>query len=239
MYSIIIPTYNNPARLGSLQKYLIPCLESLQKYCYESSVEIIVVSNGCGKSCLEYLKNYSYKYENIKIIHTPHPLGYSKATNLGIKIASNDYIVLLNDDTVLLEQPLNLWLHLLKEPLNNVNTVISGPLVNSFEGNEFLIGFCLMVKKWFFDKYGLLDESLFPGWGEDIDLCLRAKKYNLDFKKVGSASQSCVSNNLCVGSFPIFHVGEATFHAYPELVQQSLKLHDIIRRRIKNNYYKL
>lgn len=238
MYSIIVPTYNPAERIGSIHAYLRPCLESLYRTCSENLVEIIVVSNGCSKSVIEYLKNFSIKYQNFKFIHNPLPLGYAKATNLGIKIASNDYIVLLNDDTVLLEQPKDFWLQTLKNPLLDTKTCISGVLDDIFLGERFLIGFCLMIKKEFLSKYGLLDEEFSPGWGEDIDICLRAKKYGFDFQRVGKIDLTKTDNSFISGDFPIYHKGEATFSDFPNLIPQCLKLHEKMKGRILSNYYK-
>ena len=41
-YSIIIPTYNH------LNDYLIPCINSIERYTDLDNYEIIVIANGCS-----------------------------------------------------------------------------------------------------------------------------------------------------------------------------------------------
>src|SRR5258708_7523634 len=100
-YSIIIPTYQH------FQDCLLPCIESVLKYTDISNIEIIIIANGCNDGTNEYL--LSLDKNLFKIIIDEKPLGYTKATNLGIKEASGEYIILLNNDILLLDQPKNLW----------------------------------------------------------------------------------------------------------------------------------
>jgi len=106
-YSVVIPTYNH------CEDLLKPCVESLLKYSRISDVELIISANGCKDTTFEYLGSLREKFnylglkDNLKIVWSAEALGFSRATNAGIEIATTDLIVLLNNDTLLLEQPKN------------------------------------------------------------------------------------------------------------------------------------
>ena len=98
-YSVVIPTYNH------LDDFLKPCLQSIVKYTNLNNTEVIVVANGCVDSTADYVRDLSNTYPSIKLINEKEGLGYTKATNIGIKASLGEYVVLLNNDTVLLIGP--------------------------------------------------------------------------------------------------------------------------------------
>lgn len=218
-YSIIIPTYNH------LEDCLKPCVESIRTYTDLSNVEVIIVANGCTDGTREYIQNLPSQF---KIIWHDEALGYTRATNIGIKAAKGEYLVLLNNDTVLMPQPTDTWLNLMVQPfLNDSDVAVTGPLGNYCpDANEtFMIFFCVMISKKAMLDVGLLDEIFSPGFGEDTDFCMRAK--NLGYKivqvPVGEKLQvvEVADNRLHMyadgktqtntGTFPIYHKGEGTF----------------------------
>ena len=232
-FSIIIPIYIPSSNIQHLDKYLKPCVDSIRKFSSPDKYELIIVSNGSCSMVVGYLA--SLNYSNVSFYHTKNPLGFAKAINIGLSIAKYENIILLNDDTVLLEQPVDFWLDCLESPTTDGRTVITGPSLNYFMGLKFIIGFCLLVKKSFIDKYGKLDEEFSPGWGEDIDLCLRAKQHGFFIKQVGHNTH--VHNDLVVGSFPIYHKGEATFNTRPDFVELGRNLHKKMEQRVLSGYY--
>ena len=88
MISVIIPTYKEPDALDV-------CLNSLFKGQVNQN-EIIVVVDGF----YELNKPVLDKYPEIKIINFPENKGAVMATNWGIYNASNDFILVANDDNV-------------------------------------------------------------------------------------------------------------------------------------------
>lgn len=229
--SIIVPTYNSIENTAKTFKYLEPCLKSVVSNTNMHENELIIVANGCSQDTLNVLTSYCNKYKNTRFVWDSKPLGYSRATNLGIKIARGENTILLNDDARILN---NDWIDILSSGFDD-NTVITGPLESDFHGHKFLIGFLISVKSWFFNRFGLLDENLHPGFGEDIDLCLRAKKLGFNFKCISNNNGTRDTYNL--GSFPVFHEGEATYNLYPDLVKQGKDLHTVLLDRISNGYY--
>src|SRR5262249_5606155 len=91
--SVVIVTYNNL----SLTRL---CLESLFRNTDHPNYEVIVVDNDSSDDTQSYLVKLSERYENLKIILNETNLGFAKANNQGIRLSSGDYIVLLNNDTI-------------------------------------------------------------------------------------------------------------------------------------------
>ena len=154
--SIVIPTYNN------CEKYLKPCIESILKYTEMTDVELVISANGCTDNTLPYLNYLSTIVPRLLVVWSDEPLGYPKATNEGIKICTADKIILLNNDTVLLDQPQDQWLEILDNPFRaNPQCGISCIIKTHSEaaGRDFAIFFCVMVHRKVFDAIGLLNEE--------------------------------------------------------------------------------
>ena len=169
-YSIVIPSFNHCNDL------LIPCINSIIKYSNLDEVEICISANGCTDNTENYLKELSKQYpNNIKYHFDPNPLGYSKATNIGIKLAAGKYIVLLNNDCIILESNKNEWLERLESPFTNPTVGISGIhfIHSRITNRPFLVFFVVMILKTVFDEIGLLDEDFGIGGGEDTEFCWR------------------------------------------------------------------
>jgi len=207
-YSIVIPTYNH------LEDCLKPCLESLKKYTELSTVEVIVVANGCTDGTKAYVESLG---DPFKLIWMDKPSGYIKPTNLGIKSAKGEYVILLNNDTELNPQHKNFWIDILEKPfIDNPSVGISGPRKawNECVEHEYLIFFCVMMRRSLFEEIGLLDESFGIGYHEDIDFCINAQKagyklaevpYDVTYTKenMGNEGRDC--------PFPMRHAGGSTF----------------------------
>jgi glycosyltransferase involved in cell wall biosynthesis len=211
-YSIVIPTYNH------CEKYLKPCVDSILKYSNIKDIELIISYNGCTdntKRYLDYLISCFEFYgcgQNIKFFKSDHALGYSKACNRGIELATCDKIVLLNNDTILLKQEINQWLQMLEAPFLRDETVgISGPVVQNSPdaGRDFCVFFCVMIDRKVFNKIGLLNEEYGVGTGEDVEFCIEAE--NAGFKMV-QLGEKTLAKDFWVGALPIYHVGEGTVH---------------------------
>jgi GT2 family glycosyltransferase len=86
--SVIIPNFNG-------QSFLKNCLDSL--YNQKIPLEVIVIDNGSEDGSVDYIKSIS----NIILIENKENLGFAKAVNQGIAISSNEFVFLLNNDTVI------------------------------------------------------------------------------------------------------------------------------------------
>lgn len=215
--SIVIPTQNH------LQDFLKPCLESIIKYTDLSNVEIIVVANGCTDDTVEWLYEQGYiglspntgGKNSIKFIclNFLEAIGFTRAVNEGIKVSAGEFVVILNNDVMLLNQPVNQWLQMLLEPFKEENVGITGPMIVNCPSTHrrFVIFFCVMVRRKLFDKVGLLDEVFNPGYGEDVDFCIKAQDSGYRLAQVPSKTDAYYAYSRMSGEFPIWHRGGGTF----------------------------
>lgn len=206
-YSVVIPTYNN------CESCLKPCIDSIIKHSNMDDVELIVSANGCTDNTQAYLNYLVTAVPNLKVIWNKKALGYPAATNRGIEAATTDKIVLLNNDTILLDQAKNQWLEMLEAPfLQDERVGLSGPIVQHSPdaGRDFCVFFCVMIHRKVFDKIGLLNEEYGVGTGEDAEFSIEA--VNAGFVMVEVAPKELLSQEMYRGGFPIYHKGEATVH---------------------------
>ncbi|MEO0310851.1 MAG: hypothetical protein RIQ89_508 [Bacteroidota bacterium] len=91
--SIIIVNYN-------VQFFLEQCIKSALKAIDGMKAEIIVIDNNSVDGSMAMMRN---SFPHIKCIVNKDNRGFSVANNQGIKIASGEYILLLNPDTVVEE----------------------------------------------------------------------------------------------------------------------------------------
>ena len=89
LVSIVSVNFNQPVVTGEL-------IESLTKITYPA-IEVIVVDNG---STVGNLEEIVQKYSTVKLIKSDVNLGFAGGNNLGIRQAAGDYILLLNNDTL-------------------------------------------------------------------------------------------------------------------------------------------
>jgi glycosyltransferase involved in cell wall biosynthesis len=217
-----------------------------------SDVELIVSANGCTDNTEQYLNDLSAKFNSIgcgshfKHIISSVPLGYSRANNVALNVASGDRIVLLNNDTILLPQERNTWLSKLEyqfmiDPRCGISAVSIGP--SEPAGQDFAIFFCVMIDKMVFKSIGLLNEEYGKGGGEDTEFCIEAQRAGFTMRL---AAEAVWDGSQFVGGIPIYHKGEGTMHdakLVPDwndvFLQNSLKLakkynRDWYRWRISN-----
>ena len=198
LISIVVLTYNN-------LNYTKLCLDSITKFTAYPNYEIIIVDNNSTDNTKEYLELFKNNNPSkAKVILNATNLGFAGGNNIGIRESSGDYIMLLNNDTIVTRG----WLtNLLKHLEQNPNLAMVGPVTNSI-GNEakifvdyanmqeldrfahkhtlshqgqlitnpnVLALFCTLIRKEIFQKE-LLDEQFGIGMFEDDDLSYRVKK---------------------------------------------------------------
>lgn len=233
--SIIIPTHNN-------KEILEKCLNSIKKYTTLDpiKIEIIVVSNGCGKDTIDYLNNEKNlkSFNNcLKSVIIYKQLSFAKACNIGMKEADGFFFILLNNDTELLEQKKDEWIKILLKPFKmTLRTAASGPLMKKepYCIYSFLLFFCVMISREAIDKIGYLDESFKIGGGEDIDWCARAQSLGMNI--IDISTWKGLENDNIIGSFPIFHKGSVTVNKISNWDKFFLKNMFIIAKRYNITY---
>ena len=198
--SVIVLTYNNL----DLTK---ACLDSILRWSDYPNIEIIIVDNASTDGSPDYLTAFQKKHPQIKLLLNENNLGFAAGNNVGLKAATGDYLVMLNNDTVVTPG----WLLTMLRHLQADDTIgLIGPVTNNI-GNEAKINieynnlkemlplamqyttnhmgrhfpiktaafFCVMLPRKVFEKVGLLDEDFGRGFFEDDDYCRRVEQLNL------------------------------------------------------------
>ena len=198
-----------------------------------TDIELVISANGCTDNTAKYLEYLATAIPNLYVVWNDEPLGFAKAINQGIVNTIGHKIVLLNNDTLLLEQPKNDWLKRLD--IGDIASVLTlnSPITNQ----SFAVFFCTMIDRQVFDDIGVLDESFKTGGCEDIDFCKRATDAGFRLIDVGYR-----------GDFPIYHAAEGTVHDTSLVQDWSQKFHanelrlakkwntDHYRYLLSNNY---
>jgi GT2 family glycosyltransferase len=91
--SIIIINYNG-------EGYINACFDSIYNQCKGFSFEIIVVDNNSSDGSVSIIEK---EYSNIRLIKNKENKGFASANNTAVAQAKGDYILLLNNDTLLVE----------------------------------------------------------------------------------------------------------------------------------------
>ncbi len=193
--SIIILVYNQ-------LHYTKLCLESIKQHTRRPH-EIIIVDNASTDGTPEYLRRYKALNTNVRVIANAKNMGFSAGNNQGLALARGDYVVLLNNDTIVTQG----WLKRMLVVFEQYPDVgIVGPVSDNVGGMqqvrqtgyqnieemhqfanqwaaghagqsaEFfrVIGFCLMARAAVINRIGGLDEQFGTGNFEDDDFCVRA-----------------------------------------------------------------
>lgn len=91
--SIIIVNWNTRELLGN-------CLKSIQETVHDLSHEIIVVDNASGDGSAEMLRR---DFPRVRLIANEENRGFGAANNQAIRVMEGRYALLLNSDTLLME----------------------------------------------------------------------------------------------------------------------------------------
>lgn len=89
LISVIIPVYK-------VQEHLNRCIESIVGQTH-NNLEIILVDDGSPDNCPKMCDEWAKKDKRIKILHIENS-GVANARNIGIKIATGDYIAFVDSD---------------------------------------------------------------------------------------------------------------------------------------------
>ncbi len=132
MVSVIVLTYNNETMNRQ-------CIDSILNQTAYASYELIIVDNHSTDSTVDYLEELQrQKLPRVTVILNEENLGFAGGNNCGIRCAKGDYILLLNNDTVVTRG----WLtQMVKHLEQNPQYGMCNPVTNSI-GNESKIIAC-------------------------------------------------------------------------------------------------
>lgn len=174
--SIVIPTYNK-------YEYTRKCLATVRRLTYPS-LEVVVVDNASADGTPELLAK---EYPWVRVIRNTRNLGYAGGCNIGIQNTGGEYVLLLNNDTEIVDFGL---IEGLVTPLESDPTLAaSGPRIVDYEDHDLVVfdgvpdaygfldvsGVAVLLRRKALEAVGLFDEGFFAYY-EDRDLYARFKK---------------------------------------------------------------
>ncbi len=194
--SVVVLTYNNLALTQA-------CLASIEQRSDWPDLELIVVDNASTDGSPEWLAQWARERPDAKLILNERNLGFAAGNNVGLAAASGEYLVVLNNDTVVTRG----WVRTLVNHMRRVPQIgLLGPITNNI-GNEARVEtryasvddmpaeaealtlanaglrmplrtaafFCVMLRRAVYAQIGGLSEDYGLGFFEDDDYCRRAE----------------------------------------------------------------
>lgn len=202
--AIIITTFNQ-------EKLLFRNIETFKKRTSYKDYKVYLVDDS-GKG--EIGRKIKKKFPFVDVTTNKDNLGFSKSNNIGIKKAIKnydpDYVLLLNDDTEVIQKD---WLKILvnigekNEDVGILGSKLIYPdgslqniggylrkweIVKELKNRsdvfevDHVMGAFMLIKRDVIRKVGFLDEIYSPYLLEDTDYCLRAKKKGFKIFSVGN-----------------------------------------------------
>lgn len=212
--SVIILTFNNLELTRA-------CLDSVLHCSDYPNLEVIVIDNASSDDTPAYLEDFTRRNPNVRVVLNRENLGFAAGNNVGLSIATGDYLVILNNDTVVTQG----WvMTLLRHFQNDPSIGIVGPVTNNI-GNEARIQiryqsitempeealrytlanmgktypmrtaafFCVMLSRSVYELCGPICEDYGLGFFEDDDYCRRVESIG---KRIVCAEDVFVHHHL-------------------------------------------
>lgn len=103
--SIIIVNYNT-------QRLTLNCLRSVYESVTDYSYEVILIDNASWDDSVSIIQE---QYSQVRLIPNTENLGFAKANNQGMRIAEGRYVLLLNSDTVIEPNTLDIMIRFMDD----------------------------------------------------------------------------------------------------------------------------
>jgi GT2 family glycosyltransferase len=197
MISIITPVWN---RAHLTAQYLI---SHNIHYPNPPDIEWIIIDNGSSDNTQGYLDYWKLIFDDsLQIIRNGKNIGFPAACNQGAKVAKGEVLLFLNNDIIVRGD----YISPIERQLKDYPDSLVGPQLidfdtgwNVFDGEplQYLVGWCLAMRRETYDLLGGFDERYSPAYYEDIDLCYNALQNNIKLRQVW---------------LPLEHIGEQSGH---------------------------
>jgi len=200
--ALILLNWNTPVHTAN-------CIDSLNKYCYNSGFDIIVVDNGSSDDSLTILKT---KFPDLVYIENKENLGFAEGNNRGLVYSIESgytYSLVINTDTLVDEdivallsahlnnythaaavQPAIYWMHDKAKIWNGkgcFNQFLGLPYsdktlpvnTSNFEAALWVTGCCMLVRNSALTKGGMFNKRFFLYY-EDVELSYRLRDFGYE-----------------------------------------------------------
>ena len=216
--SVVVLAYNNLALTQA-------CLASIEAHSGYRNLEVIVVDNASSDGTADWLRDWidapSAAGHERRILLNEENLGFSGGNNVGLRAATGDFLVLLNNDTYVTPGWVRgLCNHLREDPGLGLIGPVTGNIGNearieiAYEDMPGMIRaaagytrahpgeryplhtaafFCVAMRRDAFERVGDMDESFGVGFFEDDDYCRRVEQAGL---RVACAEDVFVHHHL-------------------------------------------
>jgi len=189
--SVIMSVYNG-------KNYLEQAVDSILAQTY-TNFEFVIIDDCSTDGSYEMLISLANLDERVLLYRNETNLGLTKSLNLGVKIASGDYIARMDADDICIPKRLEYQLNYLEKNKDvdllysdtvlidknsevicdswrprDINTVL-----RCLEKNNFIPHPTVVIKKSTFNKIGGYDENCRTG--QDVNLWLRMREQNCNF----------------------------------------------------------
>jgi GT2 family glycosyltransferase/glycosyltransferase involved in cell wall biosynthesis len=199
--SVVVLCYNN-------LQFTKSCLESIERASSNVDLQLVLVDNASTDGTPEFLTRYAADRPHVTLVLNDENIGFAAGNNAGLAASTGDYLVMLNNDTVVTDGwLLGLVRHLRDEPALG----LIGPVTNNI-GNEAKVDvdyasiddlevaarhytsarfrqrlrvptvafFCAAMPRKVYEQVGALDEDFGIGFFEDDDYCRRVEAAGFD-----------------------------------------------------------
>jgi cellulose synthase/poly-beta-1,6-N-acetylglucosamine synthase-like glycosyltransferase len=196
--TILIPAHNE-------EEIIDKTIQALLDDNYPNQKEIIILNDGSTDKTSKIVSRYSKKNPLVKLINLKHK-GKSGAINTGIKRAKNDFIIILDADSLVQKNSISEIIKPLKDKkvgasagyiraIKNKNPltwfqdfeyIISSGwryLCTKINGNTIVPGFSAFRKKVLMEMGGFSSETL----SEDFDIVVNMKKFGYETRTTKAA----------------------------------------------------
>jgi GT2 family glycosyltransferase len=188
--TIIIPHYNQKECLKTL-------LPSVANQTFKDYEAIMIDDCTPDRSAVEYIKDFAKDHDSIRLVENTENMRFVKTVNKGIKLATGDYICLLNSDTEVKDNFIQRNVEILDSDASiaGLSCIITDQhgknwfsggryklgvpinLRDDFQGlrsADFVAGTAAFYRREVFDKVGLFDEHYIM-YHEDVEFGLRIR----------------------------------------------------------------
>ena len=144
--SVILVSFNDWVHLEK-------CLQSLLVFLPEYDLEIVIVDNNSSDGSPDLVKK---KFPEVKLLRNSENLGFARANNLGIRASAGEFVLFLNNDTIVNIQALTVLLDKMKR--NPTVGAVGPALLSGQETYQVSFGkkvdfFSEFIQKGFFNLY--------------------------------------------------------------------------------------
>ena len=211
-------------------------LASVADFSDYPNLEVVLVDNGSTDGSAEFLSEWAAQRAYARVVLMSTNAGFSAGNNAGVRAASGDYFVLLNNDVFVTQGWIgDLLAHFRADP----KLGLVGPVTNR-SGNESVIPihyedmeqmayrarnytrdhrgqrtrldaihfFCVMIPRRVWEQVGELDEGFGLGLFEDDDYCMRVRQAGYEI--------------ACAEDVFVHHHPSATFGAFEPTAYRDL-----------------